>query len=534
MNKWIVIVLAVMLGLYACAGTKTVTEAVPKAEITTKVAILPLKALDSSSRYITKILTVRDLDLTFDKYANYVLLDMDETAAHFRETGYRDVEDLEKEEMVEISKNLASDVILIGNVSESRGLYNITMRMYSTLSGELKQISFNVGKEKTSRWQALDESMMKELDGFISGEMDKIFNIATSYYNNGNYVEAEKSLKQVVALKPDKVEAYIFLGNTYLKTDRIDLAEATFVKGYEIDSKNLTIMRALNDIYEKTNQTAKRIALMEGYAEASNDAETWLAVGNLYDQQGNSAKAKASFQKALAIDPEYSAANVRLAFMLYDEGSYAESIPLLEEAFELAPDNDLVSSRLATAYQKSGRIQDAIAKYEGLIKNDPNNVNAYLNLVNLYRTDNKDSKAIETVNALKKVDPNNPYVYLNLAAIYLSQNKYNDAETNANLTLSKDSSLYQPYVILASVFQSRGTDAYNTYLDLDRQASAAVGKKATDLRKKRDAAKGNAQSLLGKSRDHLNSARNRASESSAINDINNRLGRVNELIGKLQ
>jgi len=97
MNKWIVIVLAVMLGLYACAGTKTVTEAVPKAEITTKVAILPLKALDSSSRYITKILTVRDLDLTFDKYANYVLLDMDETAAHFRETGYRDVEDLEKE-----------------------------------------------------------------------------------------------------------------------------------------------------------------------------------------------------------------------------------------------------------------------------------------------------------------------------------------------------------------------------------------------------------------------------------------------------
>lgn len=534
MNKWIIIVLAAMLGLYACAGTKTVTEAAPKAEITTKVAILPLKALDSPSRYITKILTVRDLDLTFDKYANYTLLDMEETELHFRETGYNDVEELEKEEMVEISKNLSSEVIVMGSVSENRpGLYGITMRMYSTLSGELKQVSFNVGKDKTSRWQALDEGMMKELDGFVSGEMDKIFNIATSYYNNGNYMEAEKSLKQVVALKPDKVDAYIYLGNTYLKTERNDLAEATFVKGFEADPKNLTIMRALNDIYEKTNQTAKRITLMEGFAEANNDAETWLAVGNLYDQQGNAVKAKAAFQKALAIDPEYSAANVRLAFMLYDEGNYAESIPMLEKAFELAPDNDIISSRLATAYQKSGRIQDAIARYEGLIKNDPNNVNAYLNLVNLYRTDNKDSKAIETINALKKIDPNNPYVYLNLAAIYLSQNKYNDAETNANLTISKDAGLYQPYVILASVFQSRGTDAYNSYLDLDRQASAAVGKKATDLRKKRDAAKGNAQSLLGKARDNLNSARSRASESSAINDINARLGRVNDLISKL-
>jgi len=534
MNKWIIIVLAALLGLYACAGNQTAEEAVAKSEFATQVAVLPLKALDSSSRYITKILTVRDLDLTFDKYANYTLLNMDETAKNFKETGFTDVEDLEIEEMVEISKNLASDLIVMGNVSESRaGLYNISMRMYSTLTGDLKQVSFNVGKEKTARWKALEEGMMKELDGFISGEMDKIFNIATNYYNNGNYTEAEKSLKQVVALKPDKVEAYLYLGNTYLKLENNELAEQALLKGSAADPANLSIMRALNEIYEKTGQTAKRISLMEKFAEANKDAETWFAVGNLYDQQGSKTKAKDAFRQALTLDPDYSAANVRLAFMLYDEENYSEAIPMLEKAFEFAPDNDIISSRLATAYQRSGRIQDAITKYEGLIKNDPNNSNAYLNLVNLYRTDNQDTKAIETINALKQVDPDNEYVYLNLAAIYLSQNKYNDAETNANLTISKNSSLYQPYVILASVFQSRGTDAYNNYLDLDRQASKAVGKKATNLRKQRDDAKSSAQSLLGRARDNLDTARSKATEAEAIADINARLSRVNDLISKL-
>ncbi len=534
MNKWILIVLVALLGLYGCAGNKSMEEAVPKAEFTTKVAILPLKALDGSSRYITKILTVRDLDLTFDKHANYTLLDMGDTERLFKETGYKDVEDLEKEEMVEISQDLASDVIIMGSVNENRpGVYGVSMRMYSTLSGELKQVSFNVSKERTSRWQALNEEMMKELDGFVSGEMDKIFNIATNYYNNANYVEAEKSLKQVVALKPDKIDAYYYLGNTYLKIENNALAEQTFVKAYETDPTDQRIIVALIDIYDKTNQPAKRITLMENIAETNQDAETWLAVANLYDQQGNETKAKEAFRKALIIDPDYSAANVRMAFMLYDEGSFAESIPMLEKAFEVAPDNDIISRRLATAYQKSGRIQDAIARYDGLIKSDPSNVNAYLNLVSLYRTDNKDSKAIETINALKKVDPNNPYVYLNLAAIYLSQNKNNDAETNANLTIAKNSSLYQPYVILASVFQSRGTEAYNKYLDLDRQASQAVGKKATSLRKERDTAKGNALSLLGKVRDYLNNARSKTNESEAISDINSRLSRVNELISKL-
>ncbi len=72
MKKWMIIVLAVSLVLISFASTrKKFNRNSSEAEVTTKVAILPLKALDSSSHYITKILTVRDLELTFNKYPNY-------------------------------------------------------------------------------------------------------------------------------------------------------------------------------------------------------------------------------------------------------------------------------------------------------------------------------------------------------------------------------------------------------------------------------------------------------------------------------
>ena len=536
MKKWMIIVLAVSLVLISCASNKKEVqpEQVQKAEVTTKVAILPLKALDSSSHYITKILTVRDLELTFNKYPNYTLLDMDETAAVFKESGYPDVEDLEKEEIDNLAKQLGADVIIIATVSEtSSDLFNITMRIYSTVSTDLKQISFNVGKEKTARWKELEESMMKELDDFVSNEIDKLFNIAANHFNNGNYTTAEQLLKQVIALKPEKVDAYYFLGNTYVKLEKNDLAEEYFLKALEIQPDHQPTIIALIDLYDKTNQPMKRIPLMEKIAELSQDAETWFAVGNLYNQLDNKEKAKESYLKALAIDPEFSGAIVNLSIILYDEGNYNEAIPYLEKAFEEAPDNTFIAARLATAYQKSGRTQEAIDKYENVLIKDPNNIQAYLNLISIYRSMGNNAKAIEKINALKKVAPDNPYAYLNLAAIYLEQGKLNDAETNANITISKDHTLYQPYIILSSVYQSKGAESYNKYIDLDRQASRAVGKKALDLKKQRDTAKNNAINHFNKALNYLQTARNYTNDTEALNDINSRIAHINQLLSQL-
>ena len=547
MNKWFLIAIAAMLLMVGCTSNRSNTQVdqtivAPYTGLVTKVAILPLKSVDSQSRYIQKILTVRDLELAFDKHQKYELMDMDDIAAEYKLTGFQDVDDLELEEMAEIAEMTKCDILIMGSISSVRGdVFAIAMRFFSPRTSELRQLNFSVTKDKFSRWAALEKSLMGDLDIFVSNETDKIFNIATNNYSIGNYKEAEKSLKLALALNPELKDANYYLGATYYKSGKLDDAIVSLNKNLEKDPEHQPSLLMLMDIYEQTNKPLKRLEVMEKVAAMNNDEELWLSIANLYVEQGDNTKAETALLKAIALEPDFALAQSRLAFLLYDQGRYADSIPYLEYAFDRYPENDLISRRLAVAYQKSNRMDEAIAKYELVIKNNPSNPQAYLSVVGLYRiqaseaTDPKVAtaiyqKAINTLKALINTQPDNALPYVNLASIYMTQSKLADVETNANLAIQKDPTLYLPYVYLSTVSQNKGTNDYNRFADLEKQAAKAVGKKANTLKKDRDNARLSAVANFRKAADYLNQAKSRATESESITEINNLLTRVNQLI----
>ncbi|MEF3694915.1 MAG: tetratricopeptide repeat protein [Candidatus Cloacimonadota bacterium] len=510
----------------------------------TKVAFLPIKALDSNSRYIKTILTKRDLALVFGDHPKYSLLDMREVERLYKESGHRDVEGLEPEEMQEVAQDLGADLLVIGNVSTvNASTFRLSVRLYSPRSQELKQANFNMVKDRETRFTTLNDTFMTEIDGFISGEVQKMYNLAQNAYILEKYTEAEASLNQVLGLDAQKKEAHFTLGQVYFRTQRYDLAVASLNRALEIDADYDQALNQLVEVYEAANQPIRRIETMARIAEKNRNAELWFNIGNLYAENGNNGQAVASFRKALEIEPEFALAQSRLAFMLYDQGNYAEAIEYLEFAANQYPDNDLISRRLALAYQRSGRIDDAITRYEAAIASNPQSVQAYLNVVSLYRikasedgspavTQEMNRKAIELMNRLKTAAPDNALAYLNLASIYLAQNDNTNAETNANTALTKDPTLYLPYVILSTISQTRGTEAYNRFADLEQRASRAVGRTATNLRRDRDAAKAQANTQFRRALDQLQSARSRTTDTEIINDLNTRISRVQTLISQ--
>jgi len=501
--------------------------------------------MDTQSRYIEKILTVRDLEYAFASHPKYILMPMDEIAEAFKQTGFKDVEDLEPEDLKEISDDIKGDVMITGSITMIRpDEFAIAMKLYSARTSELRQLNFNVSKMKEARWKTLDERLIGELDSFISTEVDKIFNIALNYFAANNYPEAEKSLQMAMGLNPDLKDADYYLGATYYKMGKTDLAIQSLEKSIAKDPNHQQSLFMLAEIYEKSNQPLKRLGIMEKMASLNNDEELWLVIGNLYVEQKNIPKAEAALKEAVKIDPEYAIAQSRLALLLYDEGRYNDAIPYLEFVFDRFPENDLISRRLAVSYQRTNRLDDAIGKYELLIKNNPQNTQAYLSAANLYRikasevTDPKliaeiNQKAIATMNELKKVQPANALAYLNLATIYMSQSKFAEVETNANLARQNDPTLYLPLVYLATVSQNKGTTEYNRFADLEQKAAKAVGKQANQLKKDRDNAKNAALTHFRKAAEHLNSAVSLTTETESINDINNRLNTINKLISQV-
>lgn len=547
MNKWILIAMALLLTLMGCTANRAVPEQ-PKAAaeaytgITTKVAILPLKAMDSQSRYIQKILTVRDLDIAFDKHPKYNLMDMTEVAYQFKLSGYKDVDDLELEEMKELAEMTNTDVLAMGSLTTLRSdSYSAAMRLYSQRTGELRQLNFVISKYKEQRWEALETSLIGELDKFISTEVDKIFNIAINYYSSGNYTEAEKSLVMAMGLNPDLKDANYYLGSTYFKAGKMDEAVVALNKNLALDPNHQQSLNTLMELYQQTNKPVERLNVMEKMATLNSDEDMWLAIGNLWVEQNNIPKAEAALKQAIALDPEFAIAQSRLALLLYDEGRFADSIPYLEYAFDRFPENDLISRRLASAYQRTGRLSEAVAKYELLIKNNPQSVQPYLNVVGLYRiqaseaTDPKivaeiNQKAINMMKELTKIQPDNALAYMNLATIYLGQSKFAEVETNANLAIQKDPTLYLPFVYLSTVSQNKGTADYNRFADLEQKAAKAVGKQANALKKERDNARAAANNNFRKAAEQLGQAKSRTTDTEALNDINSRLNRVNNLI----
>ncbi len=98
--------------------------------------------------------------------------------------------------------------------------------------------------------------------------------------------------------------------------------------------------------------------------------------------------------------------------------------------------------------------------------------------------------------------------------------------------MQNDPTLYLPYIYLATVSQSKGTTDYNSFIDLEKKAAQAVGKKASTLKTQRDNAKNAAIANFRKALEYLNNAKARATDENALTDINNRINRVNQLINQ--
>ncbi len=510
---------------------------------TMKVAVLPLKRLDRSSEYIRKMLTARDLQHTFSKAKNYELKDMRETERYYISANMGDVEALRKEDLARIAKGLAVEFVIVGTISARGNEFTVAMRLYSTRTNELRSISFNVGKQRNPRWATLENVFLKNLDEFISSEIDKLYNIAMNNYASGDFKTAEQGFLSVIELDTDRKEAYFYLADINHKTQKYAEAKRFIDRAMAYEPDNVRSLELLIKVYESINDWTNQIKTMEKVAQLTQDAELYLLIGNNYAQNNQIDLAIAALRKAIQVDPQFTAAMYRLAFLFYDQERFGEAIEYLEFAYSQFPENDIIARRLAISYQRTGRINEAITKYEQVIQNNRENVQAYLNIVSLYRMlagDAPDAasanqfydRAIESMNALKRIAPDNALSYLNLASIYLAQNKLADAETNANQAITKDSSLYQSYVILGTINQTRGTEHYNRFVDLEKRAADAVGRQATTLRQQRDTAKKQAHTLFRRAEEFLRDARSRTTEPEVLTDINRRLATVTQLVGQ--
>jgi tetratricopeptide (TPR) repeat protein len=190
-------------------------------------------------------------------------------------------------------------------------------------------------------------------------------------------------------------------GNLYLEQEKINDARGYFEKAIEIEPNLLPPYEILARIALKDKNFKDAIARYEEILAKKPDyLAGFMAIGTIYDQQGDSMKAEEYYRKALSIKKDFGAAANNLAWKLAEKGeNIDEALEFARIAKEQMPDNPSVMDTLGWIYFLKGSYLNAISELQDSVERVPENpvINYHLGMALL-----KNNKPVEAGEYLKK------------------------------------------------------------------------------------------------------------------------------------
>jgi DNA-binding winged helix-turn-helix (wHTH) protein/Flp pilus assembly protein TadD len=111
--------------------------------------------------------------------------------------------------------------------------------------------------------------------------------------------------------------------------------------------------------------------LQKALREQPNLGEAIAAQGLLLSSQGKEVEAKAAFEKAIILSPNYAFAYLWYGNLIREMGFYPEALNMTQKAFNLAPMSPIVNRSLAYSYLNLRRLPDARYYYQRSLTLDP-------------------------------------------------------------------------------------------------------------------------------------------------------------------
>jgi Tfp pilus assembly protein PilF len=133
----------------------------------------------------------------------------------------------------------------------------------------------------------------------------------------------------------------------------------------------------------------------------------YMAVGAIYDQQGDGQKAETYYRKALDIKQNFGPAANNLAWNLAERGgNIDEALTFAQIAKAQLPNSPAVMDTLGYIYYLKGSYLNAVAEFQDSLARDPGNpiVNHHMGLAQ-YKNNDK-AKAKEYLEKALELDPN--------------------------------------------------------------------------------------------------------------------------------
>ncbi len=194
-------------------------------------------------------------------------------------------------------------------------------------------------------------------------------------YKSGDLKGAVDTLEEVVKLKPEHRNAYIYLGAAYTKLDRLNDAVRAFKKVIQLDPKNKAAWFNLAVIYEKMGEYEDALtSIREAVKIDPNDPKVWYRRASVEMKMGSHAQALISINRAIEIKTDYVDALLLKREILKKIYDPREMIDTCTSLINLGKRDIEIYHDLAKAYFDINDYNSALTVIDPLISAMPNDL----------------------------------------------------------------------------------------------------------------------------------------------------------------
>ncbi|MFX0006406.1 MAG: tetratricopeptide repeat protein [Candidatus Hermodarchaeota archaeon] len=286
----------------------------------------------------------------------------------------------------------------------------------------------------------LKTSLKKNLEDYYSWA-----DLASLYYNKGNYQKATKAYKNYLIVNPDELIIHIYLGITLNKLGKYSKALKAFRNAFQIDPNNSVVKSYEGITYALIENKEKATkSCLEAIKINSNDKLTWGNIAHVYNIIGDYELALEASNRALGCDPSFAHFWNNLGFAYYNRGEFNDAFESIYKSIKYAPYYSDAWRNLGLLYYSLGQYKFALKALYYSIELEPKDFNTWYIIAKVYfieedydesleaiiiclklKKENKEAvKLCRTILDVEKFRSSNYYAWYFLAKLYYKQKNF--------------------------------------------------------------------------------------------------------------
>jgi len=162
--------------------------------------------------------------------------------------------------------------------------------------------------------------------------------LGMSQYKQDKYEEAKNTFEMALKSDPNNAENHNNIGLCYSELREFNKAIKHAKKSINLNPSEQVYKKSLAKHYRDNEESDKSLSVLEQLLKENNrDPEVWANIGGIHGENRDLKKAEICLLNSLKIDPNFSQANVDLAYTYHLQGRWNEAWELYEHRFNLYP-----------------------------------------------------------------------------------------------------------------------------------------------------------------------------------------------------